>query len=111
MKGRPPRVQMRAEIVVTFEGTTEFGNPFMARQSYTALEIHWGSRFRQIIYPPEEGDTQYTVDIKRCAINTETLTYDCTPMIGLRMLAFCFASKTDKQKTPHTCPYQPHGEQ
>jgi hypothetical protein len=39
----------------------------------------------------------------------ETLTYDSTPMIGLRMLAFCFASKTYKRKTPHTRLYQPHG--
>lgn len=55
--------QMRAEIVVTFEGTTEFGNPFMARQSYTALEIHWGSMFKQCVFAPAPGKTHYTVDI------------------------------------------------
>lgn len=38
-------VQANAEIIVTFEGTTEFGNPFMARQSYLPTEIHWGHKF------------------------------------------------------------------
>ena len=37
--------QVNAEIIVTFEGTTEFGNPFMARQSYLPTEIHWGHKF------------------------------------------------------------------
>jgi hypothetical protein len=35
--------------------------------------------------------------------STTTLMYDCTPMLVLRMLAFSFASNTDKQKTPHSC--------
>lgn len=58
--------QMNAEIIVTFEGTTEFGNPFMARQSYLASEIHWGYRFVPIIMHPSPGDTHYTVDLARC---------------------------------------------
>lgn len=57
---------MNAEIIVTFEGTTEFGNPFMARQSYLASEIHWGYRFVPIIMHPAPGDTHYTVDLARC---------------------------------------------
>jgi Inward rectifier potassium channel C-terminal domain len=58
-------LQTRAEVVVTFVGTTEFGNPFMARQSYTALEIHWGSMFKQCVYPPKPGNTRYTIDIAK----------------------------------------------
>ena len=26
---------------MTFEATTEFGNPFLSRQSYLPNEIHW----------------------------------------------------------------------
>jgi len=33
--------QADAEIIVTFEATTEFGNPFLSRQSYLPNEIHW----------------------------------------------------------------------
>jgi hypothetical protein len=29
--------------------------------------------------------------------------------VQVQCLRFCFASKTEKQKTPHTCLYQPHG--
>jgi hypothetical protein len=46
--GRWPAAQVNAEIIVTFEGTTEFGNPFMARQSYLPTEIHWGARCRPL---------------------------------------------------------------
>lgn len=53
---------VNAEIVVTFEGTTEFGNPFMARQSYLMDEVMWGHQFSQIIYPPEPERTKYRVD-------------------------------------------------
>ncbi|DBB04045.1 hypothetical protein WJX77_007564 [Trebouxia sp. C0004] len=53
---------VNAEIVVTFEGTTEFGNPFMARQSYLMDEIMWGHQFNQIIYHPEPEDTKYRID-------------------------------------------------
>ena len=51
--------QVHAEIIVTFEGTTEFGNPFMARQSYLPTEIHWGHKFVSIMGPPPPGQTRY----------------------------------------------------
>lgn len=35
---------------MTFEGTTEFGNPFMSRQSYLASEIKWCA-----VHPPVPG--------------------------------------------------------
>eukprot|EP00887_Chlorella_sp_A99_P001604 scaffold8.g1604.t1 len=57
---------LNAEIVVTFEGTTEFGNPFMARRSFTPADIHWGRQFADIIAKPaRHGDTQYSVDLNR----------------------------------------------
>ncbi len=37
----PGPAQADAEIIVTFEATTEFGNPFLSRQSYLPNEIHW----------------------------------------------------------------------
>lgn len=58
----PCSLQVNAEIVVTFEGTTEFGNPFMARQSYLMDEVMWGHQFSQIIYKPEEHKTRYRID-------------------------------------------------
>ena len=57
-------LQVAAEIVVTFEGTTEMGNPFMARQSYLPSEVHWGYEFKRIIIPPKTNDTRYTVDVE-----------------------------------------------
>jgi hypothetical protein len=59
------RPQVNAEIIVTFEGTTEFGNPFMARQSYLPTEIHWGHKFVGIMGPPAPGQTRYMVDITK----------------------------------------------
>ena len=50
---------------MTFEGTTEMGNPFMVRQSYLPMEIHWGHSFVSIISKPEAGDTHYYVDMTR----------------------------------------------
>lgn len=44
--------ELDAEIIVTFEGTSEMGNPFMARQSYLATEIHWGHVFVPFIKTP-----------------------------------------------------------
>ena len=43
---------LNAEIIVTFEGTTEVGNPFMARQSYLYTEVQWGAVFEDIILKP-----------------------------------------------------------
>lgn len=56
-----------AEVVVVFEGTSEFGHPFSSRQSYLPREIHWGYQFVQIVHPANPGTTQHTVDISRCA--------------------------------------------
>ncbi|KAL4429159.1 hypothetical protein ABPG77_010138, partial [Micractinium sp. CCAP 211/92] len=58
---------MDAEIVVTFEATTEAGNPFFARQSYLAQEIHWGCKFEEIIVPPhaEVESPRYCIDLDR----------------------------------------------
>lgn len=56
---------MNAELIVTFEGTTEFGNPFMARQSYLPTEIHWGHKFVPILHKPPPGETRYNVDISK----------------------------------------------
>ena len=58
-------MQVNAEIVVTFEGTTEFGNPFMARQSYLMDEVMWGHQFAQIIHKPEVDESKYRIDFSR----------------------------------------------
>jgi Inward rectifier potassium channel C-terminal domain len=46
-------VALNAELVVTFEGTTEMGNPFMARRSYIPEEIYWGHQFLNVVVRPE----------------------------------------------------------
>jgi len=60
-------VALSAELVVTFEGTTEMGNPFMARKSYIPEEIYWGHKFKNVVFRPEEGTTTsssfYEVDL------------------------------------------------
>lgn len=61
-----PGQALQAEIVVTFEGSTEFGNPFMARQSYLPDEVYWGYTFVNIVIKPEPGDSRYKVDLRRC---------------------------------------------
>ncbi|KAG2424856.1 hypothetical protein HYH02_015119 [Chlamydomonas schloesseri] len=55
-----------AEIVVTFEASSELGDTFMARQSYLPSEIHWGYTFVSIIKPPQPPDeTAAEVDLSR----------------------------------------------
>ncbi|KAG2426246.1 hypothetical protein HXX76_013004 [Chlamydomonas incerta] len=54
-----------AEIVVTFEASSELGDTFMARQSYLPSEIHWGHTFVNIITPPQPPETQAEVDLSR----------------------------------------------
>ena len=55
-----------AEIIVTFEGTTEIGNPFMARRSYIPTEIYWGHQFKNIIQKPSpDGDLFYEVNLEK----------------------------------------------
>ena len=53
---------------MTFEGTTEMGNPFMARQSYLPSEIRWGYQFVRCIHRPHGTATRYIVDIAKCAV-------------------------------------------
>lgn len=55
-------LQANAEIIITFEGTTESGNDFMARQSYLPNELKWGHCFSNIISLPTPGSSQYTID-------------------------------------------------
>ena len=55
-------VALNAELVVTFEGTTEMGNPFMARRSYLPDEIYWGHQFTNIIVNPDAHD-HYSVNL------------------------------------------------
>eukprot|EP00887_Chlorella_sp_A99_P007248 scaffold2.g7248.t1 len=43
---------LHAEIVVKFEGTSEMGNPFMARRSYLPKDLLWGHDFVQIVHRP-----------------------------------------------------------
>lgn len=57
-----------AEVIVTFEGTSENGAQFMSRQSYLSSEIHWGYVFVDIVHHAKEGETKHTVDIARQAI-------------------------------------------
>ena len=60
-----PAQALGAEIVVVFEGTSEFGHQFSTRQSYLPREIHWGYQFVQIVHPADPGSTQHIVDISR----------------------------------------------
>ena len=52
-------VALNAELVVTFEGTTEMGNPFMARRSYIPEEIYWGHQFKNVVVRPEDASSGY----------------------------------------------------
>jgi hypothetical protein len=58
-------VQMRAEIVITFEGTTELGNPFMTRRSYLPEEIFWGYVFVNVVGIPTDPDDDYDVNLEQ----------------------------------------------
>ena len=55
-----------AEIVVTFEGTSELGDSFMSRQSYLPSEVHWGCTFVNIIQQAGQGHTQHSINLSRC---------------------------------------------
>ena len=54
--------QVNAEIIITFEGTTESGNDFMARQSYLPNELKWGHCFSNMFSHPAPGTSQYIID-------------------------------------------------
>ena len=66
-----PAQALGAEIVVVFEGTSEFGHQFSTRQSYLPREIHWGYQFVQIVHPADPGSTQHIVDISRWALQSD----------------------------------------
>eukprot|EP00884_Botryococcus_braunii_P021107 jgi/Botrbrau1/7680/Bobra.0159s0122.1 len=90
-------LETRAEIVVTFEGTTEFGNPFMARQSYTALEIHWGSKFKQCVGPPLPGNTRYVINI--------AMFHEVEPLAGMPKMSRGPLSEFVVKSAVRTVPY------
>jgi len=50
---------------VTFEGCSEGGDQFMARQSYLPNEIHWGFVFSSIIHCAHGSKTRHVVDISK----------------------------------------------
>ncbi|KAK9809900.1 hypothetical protein WJX72_001263 [[Myrmecia] bisecta] len=54
---------MQAEIIVTFEGSSEHGDQFMARRSYLPSEIHWGFVFTPCLVRAAPGTTHHTVDL------------------------------------------------
>ena len=58
-------VARHAEIVVTYEGTSEFGDSFMVRRSYLAPEIHWGHHFVPILQRAGGGELQHAADLSR----------------------------------------------
>ena len=58
-------VARNAEIVVTFEGVSDFGDSFMVRRSYLPSEIHWGSFFVPIMQKAGPGGLQHLVDLSR----------------------------------------------
>jgi hypothetical protein len=58
-------VARSAEIVITFEGVSDFGDNFMVRTSYLASEIQWGCHFVPITYKAPPGTTQHSVDLSR----------------------------------------------
>ncbi|PSC68160.1 E set domain-containing [Micractinium conductrix] len=95
---------LNAEIVVTFEGTTEFGNPFMARRSYLPTEIHWGHQFAQIVLRPQAGldDTHYIIDLNKF--------HDVVPQDGLPLLAPSQLSQLVVNRAKRTVPYPLLGE-
>lgn len=56
-------VAMQAEIVVTFEAVSDFGDSFMVRRSYLATEVHWGYMFTPITNKAPPGEMQHIVDL------------------------------------------------
>lgn len=56
-------VAMQAEIVVTFEAVSDFGDSFMVRRSYLATEVHWGYMFTPIKTKAPPGEMKHIVDL------------------------------------------------
>lgn len=93
---------LNAEVVVTFEGTTEMGNPFMARQSYLSTEIRWGYQFVRCIHRPHNGDTHYRVDTAKF--------HQIEPQPELPMLPQDELSQVVVSRSKRTVPYPILGE-
>jgi hypothetical protein len=64
-----------AEVVVTFEAVSDFGDSFMVRQSYLTSEIHWGCVFVPITQKAGLGSLQHLVDLSRF--------HDVTPQLDI----------------------------
>ncbi|KAL6773734.1 IRK1B [Auxenochlorella protothecoides x Auxenochlorella symbiontica] len=88
---------MNAELVITFEGTTEFGNPFMARRSFVPTDIFWGYQFVDIIVRPAPGETRYSIDLNRF--------HDIVPQAGLPPLPASALSRLVTNRAKRTVPY------
>jgi len=93
-----------AEIVVTFEGASEMGSPFMARRSYVPADIRWGHQFRRMIHAPApgSGETRVTIDLDRL--------HDVEPQDGLRMLPPSALSRAVVGRSLRCVPYPLLGE-
>ena len=106
-----------AEIVVTFHGTTEFGNPFAARRSYLPHDILWGHQFKRMIKapspnPPAHGgvggkskrgdNTRYVVDVSKL--------HDVEPQAGLATLPPAALSRAVVGRSARCVPYPLLGE-
>ena len=101
-----------AEIVVTFHGTTEFGNPFAARRSYLPHDILWGHQFKKMIKAPNPHpnpnnpkakiDTRYIVDVSKL--------HDVEPQAGLATLPPAALSRAVVGRAARCVPYPLLGE-
>ncbi|DBA66589.1 TPA: hypothetical protein ACH3X2_002245 [Trebouxia sp. C0005] len=88
---------VNAEIVITFEGTTEFGNDFMARQSYLPNELRWGHCFKDMLSHPAPGTTQYRIDFSGF--------HEVLPLTGFEDLTQSQACQQTIHGDPNSIPY------
>jgi len=95
-------VAMRAEVVVTFEGTTELGNPFMTRRSYVPEEIFWGYQFVNVVQIPRDPSHLYVVDLEKF--------HTIEPQSGLPILPKSQLSHLVVSRSKRTVPYPLLGE-
>lgn len=95
-------VAMRAEVVVTFEGTTELGNPFMTRRSYVPEEIFWGHQFVNVVQIPRDPSHLYVVDLEKF--------HTIEPQSGLPILPKSQLSHLVVSRSKKTVPYPLLGE-
>lgn len=109
-------LEQGAEIVVTFHGTTEFGNPFAARRSYLPHDILWGHQFKRMIKAPPafqqnlspgqkarvKKQTRYVVDVSKL--------HDVEPQAGLATLPPAALSRAVVGRAARCVPYPLLGE-